>query len=122
MTRRLARYLEFFHATPVKVFNYNEYRRKKYGKVSNFFFDPTNVESMEKREKIYAEISVEVTLFMQSHPNAIAILDSTNATFKRRNALSEMIHKTGMCSLRVMFRALCEGSDSVIVVGARVDA
>lgn len=97
MTRRLARYLEFFHAIPVKVFNYNEYRRKKYGKVSNFFFDPTNVENMEKREIVYEEISAEVTQFMKSHPNAIAILDSTNATFKRRNALSEMIHATGMC-------------------------
>jgi hypothetical protein len=31
ISRRLARYLEFFHAAPVGVFNVSEYRRKLYG-------------------------------------------------------------------------------------------
>eukprot|EP00606_Chrysophyceae_sp_TOSAG23-5_P000812 GSChrysophyteH2.ASY1.ANO1.1618.1 assembled CDS len=95
MARRLARYLEFFHAIPVKMFNVNEYRWKKYGKVENFFFDPNNEDSWKKREGIYDEINAEVVAFMQAHPNGVAILDSTNATFERRNKISSMIYSTG---------------------------
>lgn len=95
MARRLARYLEFFHAIPVKVFNYNEYRRKTYGKVENFFFDSKNLEAMAMREKVYAEVSLEIVNFMKSNPQGVAILDSTNATFQRRNSLASLIHSTG---------------------------
>jgi hypothetical protein len=66
MARRLARYLEFFHAIPVKMFNFNEYRWKKYGKVENFFFDPKNIESCKKREIVYEEVNKEGTCLFSS--------------------------------------------------------
>ena len=50
---------------------------------------------MEKREKVYALVSAEVSEFMKTHANGIAILDSTNATFKRRSRLVDIIHSTG---------------------------
>ena len=109
MARRLARYLEFFHAIPVKMFNVNEYRWKKYGKVENFFFDPNNDDSWKKREGIYDDINAEVVAFMQAHPNGVAILDSTNATFERRNKISSMIYSTGakMMFVEVHAYVLC---------------
>eukprot|EP00605_Chrysophyceae_sp_TOSAG23-4_P001097 GSChrysophyteH1.ASY1.ANO1.1203.1 assembled CDS len=56
MARRLARYLEFFHAIPVKIFNINEYRWKK--------------------EIIYDDVNREILQFMNAHPNGVAILDT----------------------------------------------
>jgi hypothetical protein len=95
MARRLARYLEFFHAIPVKLFNFNEYRWKKYGKVENFFYDSKNIEAQKRREQIYEEVNSDVVEFMKAHPNGVAILDSTNATYERRKKIIEMIYGTG---------------------------
>lgn len=50
ISRRLARYLSFFHAVPVELFNIGEYRRKMYGGMKDAsWFDSANEESANCR-------------------------------------------------------------------------
>ena len=51
IARRLARYLSFFHAIPVQVFNATEYRQTMCGLVKEAeWFDLSNVEAENARE------------------------------------------------------------------------
>jgi hypothetical protein len=52
ISRRLGRYLSFFHALPVELFNVGEYRRKLYGtQVDAGWFDTNNAEALECRRQ-----------------------------------------------------------------------
>ena len=54
--RRLARYLEYFHDAPTKVFNVGNYRRSKIGPSQpHSFFDTSNEEGMKMRHELASE-------------------------------------------------------------------
>ena len=51
IARRLARYLDFFHAIPVKVFDVNEYRRRMFSHMKDSaWFDSGNEEGVAMRK------------------------------------------------------------------------
>jgi tRNA uridine 5-carbamoylmethylation protein Kti12 len=85
IARRLAKYLTFFHAVPVEIFNSAEYRRRLCHSVSDLdWFDPTNAEAQEQREQCHRTIVEDMIVFLKKHPNGIAIMDSINPTHERR--------------------------------------
>ncbi|RYY83822.1 hypothetical protein EON63_10440 [archaeon] len=92
IARRLGRYLEFFHATPVEIFNVADYRRKLCGEQHDpEWFDPHNHEAEELRESCHNAATTDMLVFLNTHENAVAIFDSTNATFKRRQQLIDKV-------------------------------
>jgi 6-phosphofructo-2-kinase / fructose-2,6-biphosphatase 4 len=92
ISRRLGRYLEFFHALPVKVFHVADYRRKLYGDHHGAdWFDPQNEEASHLRESCQNAATVDMIEFLNQNENGVAILDSTNASFKRRQKLINMV-------------------------------
>ena len=100
-SRRLASYLTFFYAVPVKVFNVSEYRRKMFGVVTDsYFFSPDNRDAKEKRDIVNQAVNEAVFDFLKTTPNGVAILDSTHATFERRKGIVDLIHSTGA---KIMF-------------------
>lgn len=91
--------MEFFHATPVEIFNVADYRRKLCGEQHDpEWFDPHNFHAEELRESCHNAATSDMLVFLNTHENAVAIFDSTNATFKRRQQLIDKVR----CSL---FRA-----------------
>lgn len=54
------------------------------------WFDPTNQEAKAKREDVNKKVVLDMIAFLNEHNNGIAIMDSTNPTHARREAL----HKT----------------------------
>jgi hypothetical protein len=96
ISRRLARYLEFFHAAPVGVFNVTEYRRNMYGAMMDAeWFDPKNKDGAVKRSCCNDHAVADMVHFLHSAPNAIGVLDCTNHTHERRQALINAIRPTG---------------------------
>ena len=96
ISRRLARYLEFFHAAPVSVFNVTEYRRNMYGAMMDAeWFDPKNTDAAEKRMRCNDSAVADMVQFLHSAPNAIGVLDCTNHTHERRLGLVNAIRPTG---------------------------
>lgn len=92
IARRLARYLEFFHAVPVSIFNVAEYRRKMFGGLKDAeWFDPHNQDAIESRNACNEEAISDMVDFLNSHTMGIAILDSTNPTHRRRAYVKRMV-------------------------------
>jgi len=95
ISRRLARYLSFFHAIPVEVFTVAEYRLKLCGVISDAeWFDATNIEANELRSQCNKLAVEDMIEFLNKNENGVAILDSTNATHERRKFVLQMMHST----------------------------
>eukprot|EP01036_Dinobryon_divergens_P025474 gene25473-34025_t len=85
IARRLGRYLSFFHALPLEVYNVSEYRRKRCGALKDAeWYDPNHPEGRKIREEVNKAAIKDMVAFLDSKPNGIAILDSTNPTHERR--------------------------------------
>eukprot|EP00607_Mallomonas_marina_P010355 CAMPEP_0182422252 /NCGR_PEP_ID=MMETSP1167-20130531/7888_1 /TAXON_ID=2988 /ORGANISM="Mallomonas Sp, Strain CCMP3275" /LENGTH=458 /DNA_ID=CAMNT_0024600147 /DNA_START=18 /DNA_END=1395 /DNA_ORIENTATION=+ len=110
ISRRLARYLSFFHAIPTKVFNSQEYRRRICGTLHDAeWFDPSNKEARELRRRCNSEAISDMVDFLNSNTNAVVILDSTNPTHERRRILFE---KMTMAHTKVVFiEVSCDNLD-----------
>ena len=94
IARRIAKYLSFFHAMPVQLFNSTEYRRKMCGSVTDEqWFDATNEEARKLRQACNEAVIVDILAFLNQHVNGVAILDSTNPDHNRRlNLLTKVSH------------------------------
>jgi tRNA uridine 5-carbamoylmethylation protein Kti12 len=87
ISRKLARYLEFFHDAPTKVFNVGNYRRSKFGPSQpHSFFDPTNEEGMKLRNECAQAAMDDLKSWLTEGKDLgrVAIYDATNSTKKRR--------------------------------------
>lgn len=94
IAQRLAKYLSFFHAAPVGLFNSVEYRRKFCSSVIDAdWFDVHNKEAAAQRENVNTIVMEDMIKYLQEHPNGIAIMDSTNPTHERRDLLLKKVRK-----------------------------
>eukprot|EP00597_Dinobryon_sp_UTEXLB2267_P015822 CAMPEP_0170115900 /NCGR_PEP_ID=MMETSP0020_2-20130122/11851_1 /TAXON_ID=98059 /ORGANISM="Dinobryon sp., Strain UTEXLB2267" /LENGTH=558 /DNA_ID=CAMNT_0010343719 /DNA_START=58 /DNA_END=1734 /DNA_ORIENTATION=+ len=101
ISRRLGRYLSFFHAIPLQIYNVSEYRRRKYGALKDAeWFDSNNVEARKAREECNQTAIKDMITFLAGQPNGIAILDSTNPTHERRTNLLRVMNAA---RVKVMF-------------------
>jgi tRNA uridine 5-carbamoylmethylation protein Kti12 len=95
VSRRLERYLKFFHAMPVEIFNVGEFRRKTMADDctnSAEFFDPTNATAMERRNDAFECVTRQMVEFLTSNTSAVAIHDSTNFSHERRMRLLRAVN------------------------------
>lgn len=62
------RYLSFFHAIPVQVFNVATYRLKYHGTIlDSEWFNPANLEAQAIRDKANQHIIEDATVFLNSN-------------------------------------------------------
>ncbi|KAJ1430670.1 6-phosphofructo-2-kinase-domain-containing protein, partial [Ochromonadaceae sp. CCMP2298] len=102
LARRLMKYLSFFHAVPVQVYNAAEYRRRMCGSLPDAeWFDPLNEEAKAQRDLCNSTIITDMIGFLNSHANGIAIVDSTNPTHERRERLLRLVQAS--TGAKVMF-------------------
>jgi hypothetical protein len=120
ISRRLASYLEFFQAIPVKVFNVEKYRLHLYGGLKDAeWFDPLNIEGMKKRNECNKHAIRDMAEFLATSTHAIAILDSTNPTHERRAYLLKKVSATVISSsvncyfLRIFFFLFFLSTDAI---------
>lgn len=92
ISRRVAKYLSFFHAVPVAVFNVAEYRQRMCGGLKDAeWFDPNNVEAKQMRDECNKAAINDMVTFLSEHNNGVAVIDSTNPTHERREYLRKMV-------------------------------
>jgi broad specificity phosphatase PhoE len=95
------RYLDFFHAMPVRIFNAAEYRRQKYGNINDSeWFDGSNVAAQKIRHEVNLWAVNGSKDFLSEHKSGVAIIDSTNPTHKRRALIVRELLQVGA---KVMF-------------------
>lgn len=93
ISRRLGRYLQFFHAMPVEIYNFAEYRRERYGAISEAeWFDNNNVAANKIREACLKAVLDDSMKFLRENSSGVAIIDATNATFARRKEVTRQVN------------------------------
>lgn len=92
IARRLGRYLEFFHAVPVKVLHVADYRRKLWGAMKDAeWFDQNNAEAKSVRDQCQAAAIQDMSNFFREFQNGVAIFDSINETHEKREILTTTV-------------------------------
>jgi len=87
---------------PVEVYNLSDYRRERFGVISEaVWFDPNNKEANEMREICLSAVVEDLVTFLQNNSSAVAVLDATNPTHARRADLQAKVHT---CSLFIITR------------------
>jgi len=97
ISRRLARYLSFFHALPVQIFNLGEYRRRMCGAIKDAdWFNDKNSEAMAWRLKCNQAALSDMVEFLENVSFGVAILDGTNGTHEKRLNICQMMRSRGV--------------------------
>jgi predicted kinase len=96
ISRRLAKYLSFFHAVNVELFNVSEYRRRVCGALKDAeWFNPENIEATQLRHECNKMAIDDMVSYLNSSSQGVVIFDATNHTIERRADLVEKIKPTG---------------------------
>jgi len=106
ISRKLCRYLSFFHGAPTRVFNVGDYRRKHAGaKKTAEFFDEQNVEGKTEREACaqMAMDDLKVWLVARQDVGRVAVYDATNTTGERRAWIVSELADVVESSMKVIF-------------------
>lgn len=93
ISRRVARYLSFFHAMPVEIFSVGEYRRRKgiFG-----LRDVDNTNETAARDAFNAEAIADMIEYMQGPAPRCVIYDAVNHNHERRRLAYEKVTKSLM--------------------------
>lgn len=119
ISRKLARYLNWLQLE-TRVFNAGQTRRK--GPVSNSegdppsnvhlshpakFFDPTDGDAVARRDEIALRTLDELLNWLLQARSSVGILDATNSTVQRRQAVSDRIRKKAGPNVELLFLESC---------------
>lgn len=123
ISRRLAKYLSFFHAMEVEMFNVTEYRRKYYGEAESFqnanWFDNDNIAALQMRTKFNQLAIDDMVKFLNEHTNGVAIFDATNSTRERRAHLVNSVRPTGA---KILFIEVSNDNEQFLAQNYRIAA
>ena len=117
IARRVARYLQFFHGAPTKVFNVGNYRREISGaKVGSSFFSNKNAKSLAERQKAaeYAMRDLKQWLQEKNDKGRVGIFDATNTTKERREWIIKEL--TGIMESKshiIFVESICNNEDII---------
>lgn len=117
ITNKLSRYLNY-SMYYCKVFNVGNTRRrcaKDHGlsEQDSNFFDPTNKENAELRDKWALDTLEELLDYLLEGPGSVGVFDATNTTRKRRKYVLDRIHERNS-QLKVLFlESICTDKNLV---------
>lgn len=100
ISRRVARYLSFFHAMPVQIFSVGEYRRRK-----GIFAlrDVDNPNEKAARDAFNAEALADMEDYMKGPAPRCVIYDAVNHNHERRGIVYEKV-KYSACKYHLQSR------------------
>jgi broad specificity phosphatase PhoE len=117
IARRVARYLQFFHGAPTKVFNVGNYRREISGaKVGSSFFNPKNEKTLAERQTAaqHAMRDLKGWLGEKNDKGRVGIFDATNTTKKRRNWIMDELGEMMESKSHIIFvESICNNEDII---------
>lgn len=113
IARKLLRYLQFFHAVNVRIFNKADYRRRRFGhSLDADWFGADNEEGVRARHECAKAALDDLIAWMRAgNDGRVAILDGTHSTLaKREYALSRLQELE--CKV-IMIESVCQ--DTTVV-------
>ncbi|EGB09944.1 hypothetical protein AURANDRAFT_2314, partial [Aureococcus anophagefferens] len=113
VARKVHRYLEFFHAVNVRLFNIGNYRRKLLGDHHPAeWFDPKNETGARERKLATDAALGDLSAWLaEENDGRVAILDGTHSTLAKRNYAYDKLRKLD-CKV-IFLESICSDRDVV---------
>ena len=113
VARKVHRYLEFFHAVNVRLFNIGNYRRKLLGDHHPAeWFDPKNETGARERKLATDAALGDLSAWLaEENDGRVAILDGTHSTLAKRNYAYDRLRKLD-CKV-IFLESICSDRDVV---------
>jgi broad specificity phosphatase PhoE len=126
ISRKIMRYLRFFHNAQVKVFNNGEYRRRHFGQKDGGkademqdadFFSTSNEEGKRLREQFAQEAMDDLKEWLRSgmDQGVVGIYDATNTTRERRQwTTKQLLDDCVESSSKIIFIESVVDDDTIV--------
>mmetsp|Transcript_5548 Transcript_5548/g.7097 ORF Transcript_5548/g.7097 Transcript_5548/m.7097 type:complete len:482 (+) Transcript_5548:296-1741(+) len=109
VSRRIARYISFFHDIPSKIFNVGDYRREMYGaKMPASFYDHHNEENVAKRRETCDKALSDLVAYMKQDGVRLAIYDATNSTAESRAKVLKRLADEKIGVKKMFMEVICD--------------
>jgi 6-phosphofructo-2-kinase/fructose-2,6-biphosphatase 2 len=94
VSKRICRYISFFHDIPSQIFNVGDYRRQLCGvKLPASFYDPNNTQGLASRHKACDAALDDLVEFMKMDGVRLAVYDASNSTRENRRRIVERLER-----------------------------
>lgn len=117
ISRRLMRYLRFFHGVRAQIFNVGNYRRHLCGAdVSHNFFSNSNSQALNMRQQCAQLAMNDLKNFLveSNTRGTVGVFDATNTTKKRRNwIITQLLPVVESKSHVVFVESVCQDEDLI---------
>lgn len=114
VSRRICRYISFFHDIPTQIFNVGEYRRKMLGaKLPASFYDHSNTEAVAKRKEACDKAVSDLIEYMLQDGVRLGIYDATNSTPASRTQILAKLKEANVGAKKIFMEVICD-DDTVL--------
>ncbi|GMI02163.1 hypothetical protein TrVE_jg2066 [Triparma verrucosa] len=111
-SKRIQRFLEFFHDIPCQIFNVGEYRRKICGiNMPASFYDNDNKEGKRQRAEACDVALADLVNYMGLAGVRVGILDATNSTRERREYVKKVIREKKLGVKVMCIESICNDEE-----------
>ncbi len=109
VSKRICRYISFFHDIPSQIFNVGDYRRELCGaQLPASFYDPQNTEGMAARTKACNAALDDLISFMKEDGVRLAVYDATNSAVENREKIFKRLKEEGIGAKKMILEVLVD--------------
>lgn len=109
VSRRICRYISFFHDIPSQIFNVGEYRREMLGvKLPASFYDHSNKEAVAKRKEACDKALNDLIDYMNKDGVRLGVYDATNSTPETRKKVIERLDEEGIGAKKIFIEVILD--------------
>lgn len=119
VSRRICRYISFFHSIPSQIFNVGEYRRKMLGvKLPASFYDHNDAVAVAKRKEACDKALGDLIEYMSQDGVRLGIYDATNSTPEGRAQVLKRLKDANLGVKKMFIEVICD-DDSALAENIR---
>ena len=109
VSRRICRYISFFHDIPSQIFNVGEYRRTMLGaKLPASFYDHSNVDAVAKRKEACDKAVSDLIEYMLQDGVRLGVYDATNSTPESRKQVLDKLKAANVGAKKIFMEVICD--------------
>eukprot|EP00551_Chaetoceros_affinis_P000438 CAMPEP_0203640042 /NCGR_PEP_ID=MMETSP0088-20131115/5633_1 /ASSEMBLY_ACC=CAM_ASM_001087 /TAXON_ID=426623 /ORGANISM="Chaetoceros affinis, Strain CCMP159" /LENGTH=513 /DNA_ID=CAMNT_0050495103 /DNA_START=156 /DNA_END=1697 /DNA_ORIENTATION=- len=114
VSRRISRYISFFHDIPSQIFNVGEYRRKMVGvKLPASYYDHSNLEALAERKKACDKALGDLIEYMAQDGVRLGIYDATNSTPEARAEVLKRLKDSNLGVKKMFIEVICDDDNAL---------
>lgn len=109
VSRRICRYISFFHDIPSQIFNVGEYRREMLGvKLPASFYDHSNAEAVAERKKACDKALTDLVDYMKQDGVRLGVYDASNVDPVARAKVIKRLNDEKLGVKKIFIEVICD--------------